>query len=630
MTGRARRRAKGERGAALIAVLLVTAILVVLGFSLLLMAQRESGIAANQTNGAIALYAAEAGARLAIHWFDDPASACFSLPASAEVDRTRRLVAVAGDASGRRRPAVAGDPGRPLYKDQALTASAIFDRPYGPAATEAFLGIETGTDPDAVLAAYGPDLIVLPPYLATINAALLEGVAPPGASVRITRIEIFAPPGAGRFAGATGAGIATIKVVAGVFVHPGTADERCAATRSLRVVIDRIPIPVSLGPLQSCSRLSHGQLTEVRWGTEAASEDITLTAGSLDHAPTGLPYASDMPPVYIHGAETLASWAALHSGEAIEDPWFLLVAGRSLTAAPSGARQPWPFAWPGSVMEDHSNMFQGTAGGCPVFDYEAWKAIAQNGSRGAFYYAYRDGGFHLDGTGTGVSFEAATAGRSGIMFFDTVDGAEPSPLPYDDPDSNLTPGVVVEGGSWATRGLIYLNARSLEVRGGGAGVQRTLLPPGEPGDESGFVNLDYPGSIDGAYSIRQGIVSFKSFQDPETGAWWCTDAFRCDQESRAPALAPVRDRYGLPFRAAVSLDGVIHTSGAFMATGAARFHGALVARQEILDGGGSPGFFFDPALASGEWPRRGMDLPRVIVRSWQPGPSPNGSPPPEP
>src|SRR5256712_13162170 len=80
----------GEQGSALIIATLVTVILALLGLSYLMMAQTESTIAENERNSATAMYVAEAGARLAVNWFNDPSSTGYLVPTSPQGDRTLR------------------------------------------------------------------------------------------------------------------------------------------------------------------------------------------------------------------------------------------------------------------------------------------------------------------------------------------------------------------------------------------------------------------------------------------------------------------------------------------------------------------------------------------------------------
>jgi hypothetical protein len=297
---------------------------------------------------------------------------------------------------------------------------------------------------------------------------------------------------------------------------------------------------------------------------------------------------------------------------AIEDPWAKFISGGSIVGAPNSNPQPWPWASATPPGQDHSNLFQNTVINCPSFDYALWKSIAQSGMKGMNYYSWVSGSnYSLDGTGASTSFRTATNNTTGVFFFDTQDGLAP-----DAGGTNLTPAISLSGGTWGVAGFIYLNAADFGTTGLG-GVTRTIVPPGEPGDGSGFVNLHYPSSFGGGYTIRDGTVDFQTFQDPVTGDWYCTDASVCTSASRTPAGAPVKDNYGLPFQAAVAIDGVFYTSGTFEAQGNANYYGSVVAQKGVIDGAGTPGFYFDESLIKGNWPPKGMAMPRVVISSWQ-------------
>jgi Tfp pilus assembly protein PilX len=625
---------RGEQGSALIIAVLITVILALLGISYLMMAQTENTIAENERNSAMALYVAEAGARLAVNWFNDPSSTGYLVPTAAQVDRTLRLLDHDSNPATARVQAISANAAQPLYKDPALTTVSIFDRPYRSAMRETFVGIETGTDPNPAFATLGPDLVVGAAHLGTINNALFPNFPTNNLRARVVRIEFYAPPVVSIGGSATRMGIATVKVTGGVFMYPGTADERQIATRVVKAVVNEIPIPGPGGPLQSCAGLSYQGNFQIHWGSGSSQGNalLGLTSGNVDNkAPTGWPYAlDDHTSFYNNGAgNNLGSWATQHDNDILEDPWFKFVAGGALTeVAGFGApwtpvdRQPWHFAaapWPGNENTDHSNLFQNTVLTCPKFDYALWKGIAQSGNRNHFYFKYDTGGnFKLDGTGTAMSFETATGGRSGIMFFDTTDSLQPNGLLYSDPGSNLTPAIDISNNAWGTQGFIYLNAKIFETHGTGtSGITRTIIPPGEPGDATGFVNLDYPGSFTGNLRVRDGTVIAESFQDPITGDWWCTDHTQCDTGGRIPSATPRQDNYGLPFQDKVCVDGVFYTSGTVEMSGNAKFFGSVITEQGVIDSSGTPEFYFDESLIKGNWPRKGMNLPRVVVSAWQ-------------
>jgi hypothetical protein len=604
-----------EQGAALIIALLITTLLALLGMSHLMLGHHEIIIAENGRDAIMALYVAETGARLAIAWFNDPASGGFLVPGAAQVDRTLRLLDHDADPATPRVRAAAGDPARPLYKDNLLSGGRLFERPYIGTAFDRCLGIETGTDPRFDGA--GPDVVVDRSHLKTINALLFPPRPGINLGVRITRMEFYAPPGDPTGTARALTPIATVKIAAGVFLHPGSGHEREVATRVVRAVISAIPPPTPGVALGSCADLRSVDDLGIRWGTGLAAGDAQLPADLDGEVASGLPFASNDPSNYVPEARDLSRWAAAHDGQVIEDPWFRFIAGGSIRGAPNEEPQPWPHDAHGDPRRDHSNLFQHTPIGCVLPDYALWKAIAQSGGRDRYYFSHvRNSLFSLDGTGPARHVRDLVAGRNGVLFFDTGDG-----LPPDDPlstrvVSNLTPPVEIAGGRWDARGFIFLNSAHLQIVEV-EGLERTLVPPGEPEGTTGFLNLVYPGVADGQHTIRSGASSFRSFRDPVGSRWFCTDASRCDDTARLAALDPVRDVGGLPCRAPVVVDGVLYTSGALTVRGRASFLGSVIARQGVRVEGNTARFYLDRSLLSGEWPRSGLHVPRVVATAWR-------------
>jgi Tfp pilus assembly protein PilX len=627
---------KGEQGSALIIATLVTVILALLGLSYLMMAQTESTIAENERNAATAMYVAEAGARLVTGWFNDPTSTGYLVPTVGNVDRALRVFDNDANPGTARVQGVSGDATRPIYKDSTLTTSPIFDRPYRSALANTFLGVETGAD--ASFPTAGPDLVVSAAHLTTINNTLFPNFPKPDLRARISRIEVYGPPSASIGGALTRLGVATIKVTAGVFMYPGTVNERQIATRVVKAVVNEIPVPGPVGPLQSCSNLGYTGSFEIHWGTGSALAAADLPSNLNSKVPTGLPYALNDPGTYYTDAtpHNLATWAAdaAINNNPIEDPWFKFISGGSITSLSPATSNPQPYPvspYPGDGTTSHSNIFQNTVINCPAFDYNLWKSIAQGGNRGNYYYTYGSSNpgtntttYKLDGTGTAETFAAATSGKSGIFFFDTRDGQPPRGL-YSDtyPTTNLTPGTSINSSdNWdGLVGFAYLNTATFQTTGsGGMGVLRTLIPPGEPIDGSGFVNLQYPGTLTGTYIVRNGAVAGGSYYDTATTTRYCTDADVCTAGTYSPSTTgPKYDPIGLPFQTTTVLDGVMYNSGTFTASGNAVYFGSFVAQQGVLDGSGDPGFYFDESLVKGNWPRKGMNMPRVIISSWQTG-----------
>lgn len=633
-----RESGRDERGSALIIAVLISVILSLLGISYMLMAQTENTIAENERNASMALYVAESGARLSVNWLNRPNSTGYLLPNSAQVDVSLRLLDQDNDPNTARVLASTTDCTRPTYKAAACTASVLFDRPYRPSLANTFSGVETGSDGDPNNASRGPDLIVTQAHLDTINNTIFPNFPTANLRAKVSRIEFYSPPIVNVAGVPTRMGVATVKVIGGVFIFPGTAQERQIATRVVKAVVNEIPVPGPVGPLQSCTGVDYGGEFAIHWGTGSAQTDATFP---LNKANPGLPYALNDPNTYYNdGAaippRTLATWATgmTAAGSSMDDPWLKFVAGGVLSAAGAiTTAQPWPEptagAWP-AAGTDHSNLFQHTVINCPTFDYAMWKSIAQSGNRNMFYYKWSSADqFKLDGAGSNVTFANATGGRAGVFFFDTTNGEAPFGQ-YTDPQysgsgsttgyTNLTPGFSIASASgWlGGQGFLYMNSKTFGTTGvGSIGSSRTIFPPGEPGDGTGFVNLQYPSTLNGTYAVKSGIVTTQKFLDTD-GTWYCTDtpAGTCSATSGSSA-SPVQDSPGLPFLATVVMDGVFYNSGTFTAQGNANYFGSLVAQQGVLNGAGNPGFYFDERLIKGNWPPPNMDIPRVIVSSWQ-------------
>ncbi len=627
---------RSERGSALIIAVLITVIMSLLGISYMLMGQTENTIAENEENAAIALFVAQSGARLAVNWLNDPSSTGYLVPSTAQVDRSLRLLDTDNNPATPRLLAAAGDCTKPLYKDSTCTPGLLLDRPYRSGLADTFLGIETGTDSDPNNATKGPDLVVSQSQLDTINTTLFPNFPSPALKAKISRIEFYSPPILTLAGSATRMGVATVKVTAGVFIYPGTTQEKQIATRIVKAVVNEIPIPGPGGPLQSCADLSYNGNFQIHWGTGSSQTTASLPTGMNVQLNTGLPYAVDDPFTYIQ-SPTLKAWAGTQNGNAIEDPWFKYIAGAGIIGgpynpgmtAPANA-QPWPWAAGHTTTDDHSNLFQNTSVNCPTFDYSLWKSIAQSGNKNTYYYAWSSADqFLLDGTGTAVTFVNATSGKNGMFFFDTTTGTAPFGL-YTNPQypgsgstagyTNLTPAITIASSTgWpGLAGFLYLNSKSYGTTGAGTmGTTRTLFPPGEPGDSSGFVNLQYPGTLNGNYTIRDGTVAAASFLDPETNTRFCVDASACTLGGMTPASTPVQDTIGLPFQDTLVMDGVFYTSGTLTSSGNANYFGSAVANQGVIAGSGTPGFYFDQRLLTGGWPPKNLNLPRVVISAWE-------------
>ena len=179
------------------------------------------------------------------------------------------------------------------------------------------------------------DLVLSQSLLDTINDTLFPNFPKPTLRAKISRIEIYSPPIISIGGSATRMGIATVKVTAAVYVYPGTAQERTIATRVVKAVVNEIPVPGPVGPLQSCSDMSYNGAFEIHWGTGSALAAASPPSNVDGKVATGLPYALNDPGTYYSDAvpHNLATWAAdpAINNAKIEDPWFKFVAGGSIT-----------------------------------------------------------------------------------------------------------------------------------------------------------------------------------------------------------------------------------------------------------------------------------------------------------
>ena len=611
-------RIKGgaARGSALVVAMLVTAILALLGISFLVLAETERRIAENEQRAAQALYVAEAGLRAVKRWFDDPGDA-LGFPPAAIVDRSLRRIV---DESAPRDAAAAvpadGLVGSfPYYKQgQDVDGDGLddlLDRPY------------RGTPVDALRGtADGPDLRIddessgAATFLAALSSTLV-GAFPGeagGVHARISRIDVYAPPYE-RF-GATWqrGGVATVAVTARIYQDLGGAP-RILAERRLEGVLGEAPYRAAglQGALQSCKGLDFvprtgGDLT-VRWGALAARGAVRVGAvAEAPPVPASLPRTRPPRP----GADSLFPEDPVEFEEfrtnvlaasSIDDPWFRILAGGAIEGTGGSA---WPR---GSLVpatpQDYSNLLPNLGVAvCPTYDYRIWKTIAQSGGADVHYFAWTGVGdsFRENGREPARGFREITHGQTGVYFFDTRDGDEPEDADANGVFDNLTPAITVTGGDWNFTGFLFLNAQSFRVDGV-TGVPTTLRPPGEPFidvDDDGqydagepFVNLDY-----GTATATDGRVQ----ADPATGS----------RDARGPELAG----------ASVSFHGLLYSTGAFEATGAGTFYGAVVAEAGVTqnpdDGTAiTPVLIWDGALAS-DWPPEELPgVPRVVITDWQ-------------
>jgi hypothetical protein len=187
-----RRTRSDSRGSALLVSLMVIVGLSLLGLGFVAISETESAIAKNQQNALQTQAIAEAGAKVAVEWFQDPiwGETNAALPqnssAPAAIKPTRYVGLNAGCGSGN--PAACDYAG--VYKPNVTTK--LFDKPYRPDNANRFWGSEDNADilinrtTDAAgIDAFNDKLLASD----TATATALDKLAG-----EVSEIKIFAPP----------------------------------------------------------------------------------------------------------------------------------------------------------------------------------------------------------------------------------------------------------------------------------------------------------------------------------------------------------------------------------------------------------------------------------------------------
>ena len=628
------------RGSALIITILIMAVLTCLGLAILAIADTEILIASSQRDAEQLVPTAETGLRMVKAWFDQPVTGnpsvstqvlhrfldTYDLRNPLLYDRTKRLFDHDGDPNTS--PVLAdGSASRPYFRQgRTLWAPStyldIFHKPYRGDPSIEFLGVEPGPD---LLLADRPGVV---DFIDKLNQALFTSQERSG---RIAEIAIYAPPQVTFGGVARRAGICTVKVTAVKYRGMGrigvvpvvTLASVKVAERTLRMVLNEVPGTAANGPLESCGALSVGGALRARWGKVIAAGDVTLPANLDSGVPSAYPYETFAR--RISGSAPGGDYYAWSSNadNTIEDPWLKVITAGNLVGHSSSGDHPFPYATANAVDADHSNIFQHAAGvGCGRFDHGIVRSAATSGEESARYFAWdpATGLFQEWGVGPARSLRDWTHNQEGLFFFDTKDALPPNGHGPGDPQTNLTPPVVIENGDWAFSGLLYVNAESITIRNV-VGVNRVVIPPGEPFDDVNgngrydagetFVNLMYPTTV---VSGGAGSVIEKN-----AAANQSANATSPDLELYTFATTTGRDRQGIPITGQVSLFGVLYNAGNIVAEGSARHYGSLIAGTAVVQvtpGADTPEILFDQRLNTGEWPPAEIAFPRTHISLW--------------
>lgn len=622
----------GERGSALVIAVLVMAIMSLLGISYLLMADTENKIAENEKLSAQALYFGEGTVREVKRWFDRPpytASGSKNLvkPLTTTMDRTLRIIDIDGDGPTAS-VAADGTAANPYYKvgvdNDGDGNDDIFDKPYRTQLKDMLVGTEAGPD------------IRIDRNANSATAAFLDGLrdkiapsfpsAAAGIQARIKTIDIYEPPYLNVGGTWTRYGMATVKTTVEIIRTAG-ASTQVIASRVVKAVLNETPFPGPFGPLQSCDELAFTGDFFPHWGTSTAVGNLNITNGSDNKIPQSLP--RDVPPSAkidaIHGWDNTALWNSMYKGAAgtmvgvqIDDPWYrFIIGGTSNQWLPTTSQQPFP---PGTSAQDKSNKIQIYSGvGCPEFEYDTWKQIAQSGGSDVHYYSWSNGtAFRENGSGAATDYKTLTDQKQGLFFFDTMDGIAPHDPDANGVAANLTPQMKISA-NYGVQGFMYVNT-VVWTSQGSPGRAITMHWPSEPfrdANQNGsydtgedFVNLNYDTTAVGHVSTTD--PHDKPFvRRGDAGAG--TDLY-----GSTDGINPVWNRKGPDITGQTAVVwGLLYNSGDFDCQGTPMYYGSVVTKAGMNGSmAGTPDIFWDSDLKD-NWPPPGWDLPRVIITRWE-------------
>jgi len=259
-----------EKGSALLVSLMVMVGLSLLGLGFVAISETESAIAGNERNYTQAQAAAEAGAKIAIEWFQDAvwADEHKLLPPNNVALKTERNLVN----------------GSETYKGyyKANAGELLFDIPFKITKNNKLYGNVNSADIAITYKQGGTD--VATKYLDTLNAKLFSDK-----SLRISDIRVYAPPvpggtiintkagvsDSGFWAeGPTRFGLATVRVTAqklairpdGTVLLDSDGDARVLAERSVKLVLAETPFPTVDGAIETSGSLVGQGNFHVYWG----------------------------------------------------------------------------------------------------------------------------------------------------------------------------------------------------------------------------------------------------------------------------------------------------------------------------------------------------------------------------
>jgi hypothetical protein len=359
-----KRTSSGQEGSALLVSLMVMVGLSLLGLGFVAISETESAIAVNERNYLQAQAAAEAGAKIAVEWFQDAEWAYLHklLPPNSTAIKTQR---------------------RLLDDDDNLVVSyykqpgeLLFDVPFKISSTNRFYGNEN--TPDVVITLTSNANDVPTKFLNTLNAELFAD-----STVRISDIRVYAPPMPGAtLVNTTGGlensgfwregaggryGVATVRVTA-----QKLAGNRVVATRSVKMVLTETPFPTVDGAIETSGSLVGQGNFHVYWG-KILSEQQT----QVNRPAVGMPwFDAKTQMTFEYGYDTTEEWkinTSYVAGDVVNAPNSDIATDGELekfsyicTSPGTSAGAPLPIAfWPKAV---NTSNVEPQAGG------PTWKA----------------------------------------------------------------------------------------------------------------------------------------------------------------------------------------------------------------------------------------------------------------
>ncbi|HEX3583688.1 MAG TPA: pilus assembly PilX N-terminal domain-containing protein [Thermoanaerobaculia bacterium] len=370
-----------QRGSALLVSLMVMTGLSLLGLAFVAMTETENSISLNERNHAQTVAIAEAGARLVVQWFQDPATmlARGLMPKNVNQIKTSRTV---------------GDSYTGYYKP----GGNLCDTPYGPSEADLLYGDENSADIiiNATTCAASSDNTVKA-FLTTLNTSLFGTIA----DGEITDIRIYAPPlvgaipqvdGGGKtfYAGGQRFGVGTIQVTAQKKVNGNSV-----AQAVVRIVVAPFPLPGPTGAIQAIGNVGSNGDFNVHWGPVESENAVGLKktytatpwfdAYDIAHIERGYDSSSvwQKSTAYI-GNTTYPLGAVVRPTDAAKaaTPALALheyVAMQAGSATSGGSEPPWPTTSGGTVpdgsvtwKERPNTMYQIAASDATNYDNHNW------------------------------------------------------------------------------------------------------------------------------------------------------------------------------------------------------------------------------------------------------------------